>query len=384
MRVSQHNFLENFYLYSFFLFFIFNFIDRQVSNIFLIITLILCLISYKNLYEAITNNTLLINSIILFSFFISLLGYYHNAPLHELDNYYRFLLLLPLLLISLSEPRLLTLISVCAAASLMHAIFSDAFYETDISRYSGTSSSAITYANMCATLMMICMYFIIIKGNRSYYVILSAIIFFILFILTGTRGPLIGIIASLTYLIYLLKKNKTSRKNIIAFLSIFFIILVSIMIIPNPLAERIKKINNINLTNPLENIDRSFRERIFYLLYSKEHMKDHLLTGIGPQNVEIKMSQSIKDKNINNIFPRDHVHNEFLDMTLKFGLISLFLLFFVYFRIISTKNQENKALLYILMIMLISSQMTQSQFAHHQAITFFIVLFYIFQGRKVD
>tara|TARA_Y100000389_G_scaffold125984_1_gene123354 strand:- start:1113 stop:1913 length:801 start_codon:yes stop_codon:yes gene_type:complete len=266
----------------------------------------------------------------------------------------------------------------------MHAIFSDAFYETDISRYSGTSSSAITYANMCATLMMICMYFIIIKGNRSYYVILSAIIFFILFILTGTRGPLIGIIASLTYLIYLLKKNKTSRKNIIAFLSIFFIILVSIMIIPNPLAERIKKINNINLTNPLENIDRSFRERIFYLLYSKEHMKDHLLTGIGPQNVEIKMSQSIKDKNINNIFPRDHVHNEFLDMTLKFGLISLFLLFFVYFRIISTKNQENKALLYILMIMLISSQMTQSQFAHHQAITFFIVLFYIFQGRKVD
>ncbi len=383
MRVSQHNFLENFYLYSFFLFFIFNFIDRQVSNIFLIITLILCLISYKNLYEAITDNTLLIKSIILFSFFISLLGYYHNAPLHELDNYYRFLLLLPLLLISLSEPRLLTLISVCAAASLMHAIFSDAFYETDISRYSGTSSSAITYANMCATLMMICVYFIFIKGNRSYYVILSAIIFFILFILTGTRGPLIGIIASLTYLVYLLKKNKTSRKSLIAFCSIFFIILVSIMIIPNPLAERIKKINNINLTNSLENTDRSFRERTFYFMYSKEHMKDHLLTGMGPQNVEIKMLQSIKDKNINNIFPRDHVHNEFLDMTLKFGLISLFLLFFVYFRIISTKNQENKALLYILMIMLISSQMTQSQFAHHQAITFFIVLFYLFQGRKV-
>ena len=101
-------------------------------------------------------------------------------------------------------------------------------------------------------------------------------------------------------------------------------------------------------------------------------------------NIKIKISQFLKKENINNMPSRDHLHNEFLDITVKFGLISLVLLLFAYFRLINKKSREHSVLLNILMIMLISSQMTQSQFAHHQAITFFIVLFYIFQGRKVD
>mgnify|MGYP001305198477 FL=1 len=94
------------------------------------------------------------------------------------------------------------------------------------------------------------------------------------------------------------------------------------------------------------------------------------------------MSQSLEQQGIKNIIARDHVHNEFLDITLKFGFLSLILLFFVYFFITQTKNEEHRVLLNILMIMLISSQLTQSQFAHHQAITFFIALFYLLKPKS--
>ena len=384
MKANQSNLLEIFYLGSFALFFAFNFIDRQVSNIFLMIAIFLCLISYKSLYQSMLVNIRLVQSIVIFSIFISLVGFYHNVPLHELDNYYRFLLLLPLLLISLNEQRTVLLIFVCAIAALMHAIYIYVFSEINISRYQGTSSTVITYGNMCATLFMISVYYIIFRGYKSYYNILTAIIFLFLFILTGTRGPIIGLILSLVYLGFTMYKNQKGRNNFLGPLIILFLFLISVMTIPNTLGERIKKMTEINLVNPLENVNRSFRERIFYIVYSKELIQKHSLMGVGPHNLESIMSQSLKNKNINNIFARDHLHNDFLDISVKFGLISLVLLLFVYFHMLSRKNTEHRVLLNIIMLMFISSQMTQSQFAHHQAITFFIVLLYLFQGNKEE
>jgi len=384
LKANQSNLLEIFYLASFALFFAFNFIDRHVSGIFLSIALFLCLISYKSLYQSMLVNIRLVQSIIIFSVFISLVGFYHNIPLHELDNYYRFLLLLPLLLISLNERRTMLLIIVCAAAGLLHAIYIYVFSEINISRYQGTSSTAITYGNMCATLFMILVYYIIFRGYNSYYNILAAIIFLFLFILTGTRGPIIGLILSLVYLGFTMFKNRKGRNDFISPLIILFIFLISLVTIPNTLGERVKKMTEINLVNPLENVNRSFRERIFYIVYSKELIQKYPLIGIGPHNLESEMSQSLKRKNINNIFARDHLHNDFLDISAKFGLISLVLLLFIYFHMLGRKNSEHRVLLNIIMLMFISSQMTQSQFAHHQAITFFIVLLYLFQGNKEE
>ena len=82
-------------------YYVFNFIDRSVSNIFLLVALIICLIDYKKLYENIKEQRFLITIIILFSVWISFIGIYHQSPMHELDNYYRFLLLIPLLMITI-------------------------------------------------------------------------------------------------------------------------------------------------------------------------------------------------------------------------------------------------------------------------------------------
>ena len=93
------------------------------------------------------------------------------------------------------------------------------------------------------------------------------------------------------------------------------------------------------------------------------------------------MIDSLENQGITNITASDHIHNEFLDIVLKFGAMSIVLLFLVYFYIVTVKNTEDRVLLTIVMIMLLSSQLTQSQFAHHQAITFFISIFYIFMPK---
>ena len=380
MKVLENNLLETLSLCAFSLYFIFNFIDRSISNIFLLLALLLCIINYKSLYEAIKANGQLVLCVFAFTLYISFAGYYHNSPLNELDNYYRFILLLPLLSLSLNEQHVVSVISICATVGLMHAIDVNAFFD-DTFRLHGTSNVVITYANMCATLLMICMYYIFYKNNKSYLLIISAFIFLTLLLLTETRGPFIGIIIISIYLVFILKNRIENRFNFMTPLVLIFIFIVSIISIPNPLGDRFKEMTKINLAEPLDTSNYYLRNRVYFIIYGVEELQTNYFKGVGPQNIRDRMSQSLKTKNIDKIIPTDHLHNDFLDITVKFGITSLILLFLIYFSIIQTKNKEHKILLNILMIMLLSSQLTQSQFAHHQAISFFITLFYLLQDK---
>ncbi len=339
-------------------------------------------------------NIELVLCVVIFSLYISIVGFYHQSPLSELDNYYRFLLLLPLLLIPFNESHIVKLICICAAAGLTHAVYSNAFaweptlpfgaeafsYWLKNTRYMGTSNTSITYASLCATLFMISLYFILYKNNKTYYIVSSAVIFFLLFMLTGTRGPILGIILASSYLIYVTRRDISNKLGFIKPILFLFIFLISIVIIPNPVGERLKHLNQINFTDPLSITHVSLRERVYYFVYGLDEIKYNYHIGIGPQNLENRMSLHLNEQAIiNSIAPKNHLHNDFLDIVLKFGFMSLILLFFIYFFIINKKNKENSILLSILMLMLVSSQITQSQFAHHQAITFFIALFYLLQ-----
>jgi O-antigen ligase len=380
VKVSHQNHLNTLSLSAFGLYFVFNFIDRSMSNIFLLATLALCLVNYKTLIKSITANCNLVVCVILFSTYISFAGYYHNVPLHELDNYYRFLLLLPLLALSLNERYIPIVIFICAAAGLIHAINTNVFFDNTF-RLQGTSSTAITYANMCATLMMVCLYYLFYKGRKSYLLALSALIFLTLLLLTETRGPIIGIVFTSIYFALSLKSSNKIKVNLKVPLLFLFIFLVTIVIVPNPLGERLKEFKNINLNEPLKTSHYYLRERIYYNIFGLEQIKNNYFKGVGPQNIKKLMRESLKNNNIDNIRTPDHLHNDLLDITLKFGITSIFLLFLMYFFIINPSNRDDKVLLTILMIMLVSSQLTQSQFAHHQAISFFITLFYLLQSK---
>ena len=375
--------LRKIYTFSFSLFFIFNFIDRDISNIFLLISLSLCLIDYRNLYMTIFNNIKLVLTILAFSVYISALAYYHNTPMSELDNYFRFILLLPLMLITFKKEEFINLIFLCAVAGIIHATYNGAFLEINYQRYQGTSSSAITYANMTATLFIVCAYYIIFQKNRSYVLIFSSLVFFIIFILTETRGPIIGIILALTYLGIVSTRHSTFKYKYQVLFGAIVSFVILILVIPNPTGERLKYISKIDLAAPLETKYTSLRERMYYLHHGLYVIKNNFLLGIGPQNVKKNMITALNDANIDNIHPTDHLHNDFMDIVSKFGFFSLFLLFFIYFYLINTKDSDRKILLVSLMIMLTCSQLTQSQFAHHQAITFFITLFYLSQNRKL-
>ena len=343
-----------------------------------------CLVSYKCLYLTLKTNSQLLKAIIIFTVYISILAVYHNTPISELDNYYRFLLLLPLLSIALNENKIKILIFLCAIVGSIHAFYNGAFYGIDlypanVYRYEGTSSSAITYSNMCATILVMCFYYIFYQNDKSFINIFSAVIFLMLFLLTETRGPIIGIILTLLYMTFAIRnnaKNNISPGTPLLFLLVFLSLL---MIIPNPIVERMKDVSEFNFFNPSEITNSSIRERAYYLNFGIHKIKHDYLLGIGPQNVQSSMTESLEGQGIKNITARDHIHNEFLDIALKFGLISLILLLWIYLNLVKSKNNDNRILLNILMIMLISSQLTQSQFAHHQAITFFICLFYVLQ-----
>lgn len=368
-------------LTSFILYFVFNFIARDIGNIFLLLTLILCLMNYQRLYKVIMINAKLVASIVIFTIYISFMAYYHSSPLNELDNYFRLLLLLPLLLVSLSERVIIRLLLICAVVGIIHWLFNHVFVEDEIRRYAGTSSSIITFANMCATLSMLSLYYAIYKTEKSYLLILSAIVYMFLYTETETRGPIIGIILVITYFVFIAIKKYKNRKYYILPLLMLSMISVAVMTIHHPLTERIKSISKINFMDPMKNHDMSLGERIFYIKYSIEEVYENPITGVGPQNIKSRMSQKIKNQELTKITPRDHVHNEFLDIILKFGFISLILLFYIYSFIVNKKNSENHVLINVLMIMLISSQLTQSQFAHHQAITFFLGLLYALQPK---
>ena len=379
MKIKYEKFLEKICFGFFALFFCFNFIDRHIANIFLLLTLVSCLIDFKNLKKTFTIHYKLILSIIIFSLYITGMGYYHSSPLHELDNYYRFLLLLPILLITLNESRLIKLLGISAISALLSAIFF-LMYNENYYRYSGTSSSALTFAYMCGTLFILCAYYILYQKKKSYILWIASGIFLLIYLMTGSRGPIIGIILGLMYLLY--ERFKCSKGNIQdskALMSLSLIILV-IFFTSNPVSNRLDRISEINISNPMEIEESSLRERFFYLSFGVKEIKNNFWTGIGPENIEKKMSQHLKEQKIKHITPRDHLHNGILDIVSKFGILSLLLLFNVYYFLIRTNKADKRVLLVTLIIMLISSQLFQSQFAHHQAISFFITLLFALQN----
>ena len=73
------------------LFFSFNFIDREISNVFLIATLLFCVIDYRDLVNKIRENKKIIYPIVLF-FMDSNGSILSQESIHELDNYTRLLL----------------------------------------------------------------------------------------------------------------------------------------------------------------------------------------------------------------------------------------------------------------------------------------------------
>ncbi len=356
------------------LFIIFNFINRDISNFLLILTLLFCLIDYRSLVLSCSKYKKLIYAIILFSLWIFFSAYLNGTPIHELDNYSRLLLLIPILSIDLKLNDFKKIIPITAASSLCLLIYDHLYLDT--LRFSGTSSFYLTFANMIVVMLVLTIFSLTNTSNSKalkVLLMLSSAALIIIYVSSGARGPAIGLLVSLFMLIIW-------SKNIKLLISIFLSLIIFISI-QNPLLDRMKNIASIDISNPIENQHFSLRERITYIHFGVESLKENYLYGIGPDKVESDMQEYISKIKIN-VDARDHLHNDFIDISVKFGIPALLLLALIYIQIFRTSNRNQITLL--LLIMLAMSQVTQSQFAHHQAITFFLFLIFVFKNVKIS
>ena len=379
--------IENLQSIFFIIFFVLNFLNREFANIFLILLIFVTLADYKRLYFALKYNQQLVICIILFSSWVSLVAYYHQTPLHELDNYFRFLLLLPLILISIKEKTFIIVIYLCAASAALNSVYSYTFLEFE--RYKGSSSSIITYSYMCTTMMLIGIYYIVLKRVRTTLMFISVFIFLLLILLSSTRGALITLIIGYLYITGLVIMRNKSISISRTLITLLFAFVLMIVLIPNQMQERLSVLYKSDLSN-MTNFsvidgsinNRSIRERAFYIKYGLDSLENNAHLGLGPQNVEGDMLQYIYKTETKLITARDHLHNDFLDISVKFGIYSLILLFSIYYFLFKSKKQEGQEIINLVLITLISSQLMQSQFAHHQAISFFIILCYLFTNER--
>ena len=194
--------------------------------------------------------------------------------------------------------------------------------------------------------------------------------------MTETRGPIIAFVMCIIYF-SITYKNKL-------FLSIILLFFASSLFVNDNFRDRLLKLSDINIYNANVIDHTSTRERVAYLHYGIDMLNDRPLLGIGPQNVVSTMRKNFKDIP-KNAQIRDHLHNEYLDISVKFGMPSLIFLILIYIILYNRISKTDRTIAAIIFISLLSSQITQSQFAHHQAISFFVVLIYLLiQKNKLD
>ena len=366
-----------------FMFLITTFFSREISNLVIILILVISLIYLVSNEICLSKvDKRLLFLILLFTLLICVIAFMHVSPISEVDTYLRVIILFPIYLlmkeIRFSEREISWLFLLCIVSSLiLYFVNGSNLYHDN--RYSGSSSVVLTYSNMIMTIIL---YLILMLTQKKIKLIiklimLSAAIFLLLE--TNTKGSLLSFLLCIPFIIYLDRK---------LFTPIILIITVSSMLIYfSPLSPRIssfvESISTIDSKNITNSTSKNFseNERIYYYFFSVTQILDNPLIGIGPGNYEETIKKQIESDNLN-ITVSDHAHNDFLDISVKFGIIttSMFISILIYFFIIFLRNQNSyiSRCGIITIVSQVGYMLTQSQFAHNQAIVFFFFLLYLF------
>ena len=97
--------------------------------------------------------------------------------------------------------------------------------------------------------------------------------------------------------------------------------------------------------------------------------------------LENDLYSKMKDYNMRTTIKFGHLHNDFIDIAVKFGVPSVLLLIMIYFSLARKYIIDNNKVCILILILFIVGQMTQSHFTHNQAVTFFITLLFCLSGK---
>tara|TARA_B100001059_G_C17787771_1_gene558205 strand:- start:230 stop:1270 length:1041 start_codon:yes stop_codon:yes gene_type:complete len=332
------------------------------------------------------------NILILILLFISWLGlavYVHDANLRFIDDYMRLIYLFPLFYIFSNckvslENEFIKVIKISSVCAVLHFIYT--YYYVEYERYGGTSSIVITYSYLLATMMILSIFFFFKGLNKSpdYFLIFSSLAFFLIYVQTGTKGLIPGIIICILLILYWFRPKKTIIFSI--FLPLVYI--YSISDISHRMQQTIAFIEiytssdtDIKNSKAVYRGDESTYTRIKLIEYGIDIIKEKPLLGLGPQRLEKDLYSKMKDYNMRTTIKFGHLHNDFIDIAVKFGIPSLLLLILIYFLLAKKFMEDKNQACLLILVMFIIGQMTQSHFTHNQSIVFFITTLFCLSGQ---
>jgi len=374
-------------------FIILNFISSDLRNIFFLILLLLVIINTSNLEFSVSKEEMYFLSIYVFFFAIILIFYfYHKSPVSEIDNYSRFLFVLPLYFlfrsVAVDADSFINVLGITAFSTFVLSLYLYFFNNPNLDRIGGLTSVSITYGNM---IMTIAIYLIItmfenLNQNRRLLVMFALACSIFSWSLTMTKGSLIGLGFVLAYI--LLSKSFYFNKIYAGATLVIFILILSFSPIHQTLDRfynDIKYIQQQELTEVHKNPKISFstKERIFLLVKAKEMILEQPFTGVGYQNFHKRIvEETYKNNRRYGIAQHDHAHNDFIDLWAKigiFGFLALGLFYIVNLRFFlkAVEHSSNNYFAKIGVVTLLSQlgfMLTQSQLSHHQPTLFFLVI----------
>lgn len=246
--------------------------------------------------------------------------------------------------------------------------------------------NAIPYATCCLILMIAAiMIGIIYKEKKEilFTSILSSLISFYALILCDTRGVLVAVFVIFLYLLFYVLSTKTSVNIKITIITVL-VVITTIGVYSTRerlIHDTIQGFTQYEQGNDISNTgSRITMWKAGLLLIPQKP-----ITGFG-NNFEPAMTKLYQEKKIGaQIYNLKllHFHNQFIDITVKYGVIGLLLLvlFLLFpFYLISQKqySKESKLAILLLTLGVVISGLTDVPLEHKQVFVLYVVFIYMF------
>jgi len=243
------------------------------------------------------------------------------------------------------------------------------------------SVNAIPYATFNAVLMLISLGLFLSIEKLKYKVInlLTALFLLSTVIMTDTRGTWLAIFVSLSTTVYLLYKHKTINKRWIY--TSFFLVTIGIIFSYPTIKDRIVVTNSEFQMIKNNNLSSSMGLRVQMWRYGLKIIYDSpSFIGLG-QSKHISMihddyKKGEVSKSLNN-FDNKNLHNSYIDRTVKYGFIGLFIflsfIFIPFYHGFKTNNIPCKIILISMPLLISVAGLTYIPLSHPG--TFFVYLF---------
>ena len=389
--------------YSIPLFFLLNLITPDGLNLVsLILTIVslLYIVFYKKMIILNFNEKLLILSFILIFYFFMYSAVIHGSNLRELDNYARFLFVIPIYLflrdIKVNPNFIYNSINV---SGILIGFFALYLYFTDSqNRIYGFTSTATIYGNISMLHFLFSFILMLNAKKQSTPLILpllGMIFSLIAVVLTVSRGPLLAV--PFVFLFLLINHKRLFKAKYIV---LCFLIITSIIYSSGMFNKIIDGYNDIRVQS-MDNLTTSWKSsgsiipRIIIWQGSLNMIKQEPYWGVGLDKFNENLVEQIKDNRISPIkldpmnpsAGFNHAHNQYLDIYAKtgiYGLIFFLLTMLIYFKIFYTslKAKDHSLIFGILGITTILSyfafMLTHVVFAHQQSTLFMLYTLTIF------